>query len=160
MTIASTNPTTGEIVRTFSPLTEKEIEARLAKAHEAARTWRRTRFAERAQRLTKAASLLEERKDALGRLMTLEMGKLRKAAVAEIEKCATGCRYYAENGEAHLAPEAVASAAKRSEKRFPPMGPVLAVRPWDFSPWPVFPFAAPARLARDLFSLTHTPPVP
>src|SRR6185503_15458607 len=99
MSIASTNPATGEVVRTFTPHTDAQIEERLAKAAGAARSWRKTAFSERAQRLNRVASLLEERKDALGRLMTVEMGKLRKAAVGEVEKCATACRYYAENAE-------------------------------------------------------------
>ena len=127
MTIATTNPTTGETLKKFTPDSDALIEQKLQKAADAFQKWRGTSFAERAQRLNKAAALLEERKDALGRLMTLEMGKLRKAAVAEIEKCANGCRYYAENAERHLAPEEVETDAKRSQKRFQPLGPVLAV---------------------------------
>src|SRR6266478_3738266 len=91
MTIASTNPATGETLKTFSPDSEGFIEEKLRKAAVAAKQWRRTTFAERAQRMSRAAVLLEQRKDALARLMTLEMGKLRKAGVAEIEKCAAGC---------------------------------------------------------------------
>src|SRR2546422_4199811 len=147
MTIASTNPATGETLKTFPPDSDAVIEQKLEKAASAAKQWRRTSFAERAQRMSRAAAILEQRKDALGRLMTLEMGKLRKAALAEIAKCASGCRYYAENAERHLAPEAVQTDARRSEKRFQPLGPVLAVMPWNFPFWQVFRFAAPALMA-------------
>src|SRR3989442_12738031 len=116
MTIASTNPATGETLKTFPPDSDAVIEQKLEKAASAAKQWRRTSFAERAQRMSSAAAILEQRKDALGRLMTLEMGKLRKAALAEIEKFANGCRYYAENAEAHLPPEAAQTAPGPPEK--------------------------------------------
>ena len=138
MTIASTNPATGETLKTFPPDSDGVIEEKLRKAAAAAKQWRRTTFAERAQRMSRAAVLLEQRKDALARLMTLEMGKLRKAGVAEVEKCGTGCRYYVENAERHLAPEPVQTDARRSEKRFQPLGPVLAIMPWNFPFWQVF----------------------
>src|SRR3954463_5017301 len=160
MTIATVNPFTGETVKTFPPDSDLVIEQKLQKAATAARQWRRTSFADRAQRMTRAASLLEQRKDALGRLMTLEMGKLRKAAIAELEKCANGCRYYAENAERHLAPESVQTDAKRSEKRFQPLGPVLAVMPWNFPFWQVFRFAAPALMAGNVGLLKHSSNVP
>ncbi|HZX94758.1 MAG TPA: NAD-dependent succinate-semialdehyde dehydrogenase [Myxococcales bacterium] len=160
MTIATVNPFTGETVKTFPPDSDLVIEQKLQKAATAARQWRRTSFADRAQRMTRAASLLEQRKDALGRLMTLEMGKLRKAAIAELEKCANGCRYYAENAERHLAPESVQTDAKRSEKRFQPLGPVLAVMPWNFPFWQVFRFAAPALMAGNVGLLKHASNVP
>ena len=160
MTIATTNPATGETLKTFTPDSDPLIEEKLSKASRAFEGWRRTRFAERAQRLSRVAALLEDRKDALGRLMTLEMGKLRKAAVAEVEKCASGCRYYAENAERHLAPETVQSDARRSEKRFQPLGPVLAVMPWNFPFWQVFRFAAPATMAGNVGLLKHASMVP
>src|SRR3954453_18791719 len=155
MTIASTNPATGETLKTFSADSDSVIEEKLRKAAAAAKTWRKTPFAERSQRLAKAAAILEQRKDALGRLMTLEMGKLRKAGIGEIEKCANGCRYYAENAERHLAPEPVQTDARRSEKRFQPLGPVLAVMPWNFPFWQVFRFAAPALIAGNVGLLKH-----
>ncbi|TMA10987.1 MAG: aldehyde dehydrogenase family protein, partial [Deltaproteobacteria bacterium] len=160
MTIASVNPATGETVKTFPPDSDAVIEQKLEKAAAAASRWRRTSFAERSQRLARAAALLEQRKDALGRLMTLEMGKLRKAAIAEVEKCANGCRYYAENAERHLAPEPVQTDARRSEKRFQPLGPVLAVMPWNFPFWQVFRFAAPALMAGNVGLLKHASSVP
>src|SRR3954465_9947275 len=160
MTIATVNPFTGETVKTFPPDSDLVIEQKLQKAATAARQWRRTSFADRAQRMTRAASLLEQRKDALGRLMTLEMGKLRKAAIAELEKCANGCRYYAENAERHLAPESVQTDARRSEKRFQPLGPVLAIMPWNFPFWQVFRFAAPGLRAGNGGLLKHGSSVP
>jgi succinate-semialdehyde dehydrogenase/glutarate-semialdehyde dehydrogenase len=160
MTIASINPATGETLKTFPPDSDGMIEEKLRKAAAAARLWRRTSFAERAQRLSRAASILDARKDALGRLMTLEMGKLRKAALGEVEKCANGCRYYAENAERHLAPEPVQTDARRSEKRFQPIGPVLAVMPWNFPFWQVFRFAAPALMAGNVGLLKHASSVP
>src|ERR1700731_1320576 len=160
MTIASTNPATGETLKTFSPDSDGVIEEKLRKAAAAAKQWRRTMFAERAQRMSRAAVLLEQRKDALARLMTLEMGKLRKAGVAEVEKCATGCRYYVENAERHLAPEPVQTDARRSEKRFQPLGPVLAIMPWNFPFWQVFRFAAPALMAGNVGLLKHASNVP
>src|SRR5256885_1985433 len=160
MTIASTNPATGETLRSSPPDSDAVIEQKLEKAASAAKQWRRTSLAERAQRMSRAAAILEQRKDALGRLMTREMGKLRKAALAEIEKCASGCRYYAENAERHLAPESVQTDAKRSEKRFQPLGPVLAVMPWNFPFWQVFRFAAPALMAGNVAVLKHASNVP
>ena len=160
MTIASTNPATGETLKTFSADSDGVIEDKLRKAAAAAKQWRKTTFAERAQRMSRAAVLLEQRKDALARLMTLEMGKLRKAGVGEIEKCATGCRYYVENAERHLAPEPVPTDARRSEKRFQPLGPVLAIMPWNFPFWQVFRFAAPALMAGNVGLLKHASNVP
>ncbi|MGZ6125990.1 MAG: NAD-dependent succinate-semialdehyde dehydrogenase [Myxococcales bacterium] len=160
MTIATINPATGETLKTFPPDSDGVIERKLERAAVAAKVWRRTSFAERAQFLSRAASILDARKDALGRLMTLEMGKLRKAALGEIEKCANGCRYYAENAERHLAPEPVKTDARRSEKRFQPIGPVLAVMPWNFPFWQVFRFAAPALMAGNVGLLKHASSVP
>src|SRR4051812_967967 len=160
MTIASTNPATGETFKTFSADSESMIEEKLRKAATAARQWRKTSFTERSQRMSRVAALLEQRKDALGRLMTLEMGKLRKAAVGEVEKCASGCRYYAENAERHLAAEVVQTDARRSEKRFQPLGPVLAIMPWNFPFWQVFRFAAPALMAGNVGLLKHASNVP
>ncbi len=160
MTIATTDPATGKTIKTFPPDSDAAIDEKLAKAAAVAAQWRKVAFAERSQRMSRAAALLEQRKDALGRLMTLEMGKLKKAAAAEIEKCAAGCRYYAENAERHLAPEPVQTDAKRSEKRFQPLGPVLAIMPWNFPFWQVFRFAAPALMAGNVGLLKHASNVP
>ena len=144
MSVATTNPATGEVVRKFEPHSAAEVGQKVKVAFAASQSWRKASFAERARRMSRAAALLEERKDALARLMTLEMGKLHKAGVGEIEKCASGCRYYAENAERHLAPEPVQTDARRSEKRFQPLGVVLAVMPWNFPLWQVFRAAIPA----------------
>src|ERR1700693_5613062 len=141
MAIATTNPTTGEVVKSFEPLTSAQIEQKLQLAATGFRNHRRTSFADRAAKMTRAAEILETEKDECAHLMTLEMGKTLKAAVAEALKCATGCRYYAENAEKFLADEIVETAAKRSFIRYLPIGPVLAVMPWNFHFWQVFRFA-------------------
>src|SRR5471032_3334269 len=160
MTIASVNPKTGKTEKTFEAHSPEQVEAILAKAAKAFTSWRKTSFQDRAVKMRKAGALLEERKDALGKLMTLEMGKLRKAAVAEVEKCAGACRYYAETAEQHLAPEKVETDARRSEKRFQPLGTVLAVMPWNFPFWQVFRFAAPGLMAGNVGLLKHSSNVP
>jgi succinate-semialdehyde dehydrogenase / glutarate-semialdehyde dehydrogenase len=158
--IASINPATGETLRTFSPLDEAEIEARLARADTAYRAYRRTAFGDRARWLTAAAEILEGERDALGRIMTLEMGKPIAAARAEAAKCATACRYYAEHGERLLADEPVEAGAGRAFLRYQPIGPVLAVMPWNFPFWQVFRFAAPALMAGNVGLLKHASNVP
>lgn len=160
MTIASVNPATGETLRTFDPHSEVEIEAKLAAAQRAYQRLRRLPVAERAARLSRAGEILEAEKDTLGRLMTLEMGKPIRAAVAEAEKCAWVCRHYAENAEQMLAPEPVATGARRSYVLFQPIGPVLAVMPWNFPFWQVFRFAAPALAAGNVGLLKHASNVP
>src|SRR2546428_1875840 len=160
MTIASTNPATGETLKTFPPDSDAVIEQKLEKAASAAKQWRRTSFAERAQRMSRAAALLEQRQKELGRLITIEMGKPIKASMAEVKKCALVCRYYAEHAEEHRGREAVQTDARRSEKRFQPLGPVLAVMPWNFPFWQVFRFAAPALMAGNVGLLKHASNVP
>jgi succinate-semialdehyde dehydrogenase/glutarate-semialdehyde dehydrogenase len=160
MAIASINPTTGETLATFESLTDAELEAKVARAAEAFRAWRRTSFAERAAALVRAAESLENDKDRWGRLMTLEMGKPLAAAIAEAEKCAWACRFYAEHGGRFLAPEPVATDARHSFVRFDPLGVVLAVMPWNFPFWQVFRFAAPALMAGNVGLLKHASNVP
>jgi succinate-semialdehyde dehydrogenase/glutarate-semialdehyde dehydrogenase len=158
--IASINPANGETLRTFEPLSGAEIERRLAIAAAEFPRWRGVPFAERAGRMLKAAQLLEERKQSLGRVMTLEMGKPVNSAVAEAEKCAWVCRYYAENAERFLADESAPTDASRSFVRYEPLGPVLAVMPWNFPFWQVFRFAAPALMAGNVGLLKHASNVP
>ena len=160
MAIESRNPATGEILASYPPLDAQAIEQRLARADAAFRSWRRTDVAERARVLDKAASVLEANADRLGRLMTLEMGKLVGASRDEILKCARGCRYYAEHGAAFLADEDVRTEAVRSYIRYEPMGAVFAVMPWNFPFWQVFRFAAPALMAGNVALLKHAPNVP
>jgi succinate-semialdehyde dehydrogenase/glutarate-semialdehyde dehydrogenase len=158
--IASINPATGETLRTFDPLDDREIDDRLARAAAAYRIYRRTPLADRARWLTAAAAILERERDALGRMMTLEMGKPIGAARAEAAKCATACRYYAEQGEKLLADEPIDTGAGRSFIRYQPIGPVLAVMPWNFPFWQVFRFAAPALMAGNVGLLKHASNVP
>ncbi|HEX3071266.1 MAG TPA: NAD-dependent succinate-semialdehyde dehydrogenase [Thermoanaerobaculia bacterium] len=160
MAIASINPATGETIRTFDALDDAAIEAALARASSAFGVNRARSFAERATRMRRTAELLEERKSDLGRLMTMEMGKPVKAAVAEVVKCATTCRYYAEHAEGYLADEPVKTDAKESFIRYEPLGPVLAVMPWNFPFWQVFRFAAPALMAGNVALLKHASNVP
>lgn len=160
MGIASINPSTGETLKTFATLNATQIEEKLQLAAGVFRTYRQTPFAERAQMMTRAAEILETEKQALGRMMTTEMGKPIKAAVAEAEKCALVCRYYAENAQHHLADQIVETNARKSYVRFQPLGPVLAVMPWNFPFWQVFRFAAPALMAGNVGLLKHASNVP
>jgi Aldehyde dehydrogenase family len=160
MAIATINPATGERVRSFEPLREEQIEAKLQRAAETFREYRRMPFPERARRMTRAAEILEAEKEAFGRLMTTEMGKPVKAAVEEAAKCALGCRFYAENAARFLADEVVETPAMRSFVRYQPLGPVLAIMPWNFPFWQVFRFAAPALMAGNVGLLKHASNVP
>jgi succinate-semialdehyde dehydrogenase/glutarate-semialdehyde dehydrogenase len=160
MAIATVNPATGEVIKTFEPLSEAQIEQKLQLAAAAFRVHRQTSFADRAAKMMRAAAILEQEKDECARLMTLEMGKPIKAAVGEALKCATGCRYYAENAERFLADEVIETGAKRSFIRYLPIGPILAVMPWNFPFWQVFRFAAPALMAGNVGLLKHASNVP
>ena len=160
MAIATIDPTTGETVRTFEALDEPEIEKKLQRSVEAFRRNRRRSFAERASRMRKTAEALDRRQNEFGRLMTLEMGKTLKAAVAEVKKCALACRYYADHAQEFLADEAVPTEAEQSFIRYEPIGPVLAVMPWNFPFWQVFRFAAPALMAGNVGLLKHASNVP
>jgi succinate-semialdehyde dehydrogenase / glutarate-semialdehyde dehydrogenase len=160
MSIASINPANGEVLRTFEPLTAEQIDRRLQLADSAFRTHRQTSFSDRASKIVRAAEILEKEKDECAHLMTLEMGKPLKAAVAEALKCATGCRYYAENASKFLADEIVDTGAKRSFIRYLPIGPILAIMPWNFPFWQVFRFAAPALMAGNVGLLKHASNVP
>jgi len=160
MPIATINPATGQTVRTFQPLSDEQLEARLQCAADAYRRHRRTTFAERSRMMLKAAEILESEKEALGRLMVTEMGKPLKAAIEEAAKSAWGCRYYAENAERFLADEEVKTTASRSYVTWQPIGPVLAIMPWNFPFWQVFRFAAPALMAGNTALLKHASNVP
>jgi succinate-semialdehyde dehydrogenase/glutarate-semialdehyde dehydrogenase len=160
MAIATTNPATGEVIRTFEPLTPAQIEAKLQLAADAFKRHRRTSFPERAAKMTRLAEILEKDKDDCAHLMTLEMGKPLKAAVAEAMKCASGCRYYAQNAEKFLADELIETGARRSFVRYLPSGPILAIMPWNFPFWQVMRFVAPALMAGNVGLLKHASNVP
>jgi succinate-semialdehyde dehydrogenase/glutarate-semialdehyde dehydrogenase len=160
MPIASIDPATGDSLRSYDALTDDELEAKLRRADEAFRAYRRTSLADRARWLTRAAEILEAEKRELGELMTREMGKPLAAAVAEAEKCAWACRYYAENGERFLADEEVETDATRSWISYRPIGPVLAIMPWNFPFWQAFRFIAPALMAGNVGLLKHASNVP
>ena len=160
MTIASVNPANGETLREFSAHTEQEIEEKLAIAERAFRLYRTTALAERAAILFRAADLLSADAETLARIITLEMGKPIGAARDEVLKCATGCRYYAENGPGFLEEEVIQTAAAHSSVRWQPLGAVLAIMPWNFPFWQVFRFAAPALMAGNVCLLKHASNVP
>ena len=160
MAIATINPATGQLVKAFEPLTDSQIEAKLQLAAATFPAFRKLTFAERAVMMNKAASILESDKEDLGRLMTLEMGKTFRSAVDEAVKCAWACRYYADNAEAFLADEEVATNAKRSYVKYQPMGVILAIMPWNFPFWQVFRFIAPGLMAGNVGLLKHASNVP
>ena len=160
MPIASINPATGETVKTYEPHNEAQIEQRLQVAAEVLKTYRTTSFSDREAWLNRAADILEEDKNDFAQMMTLEMGKPIKGAIGEVEKCAWVCRYYAENARQQLADQVVETNASRSYIHFQPLGPVLAVMPWNFPFWQVFRFAAPALMAGNVGLLKHASNVP
>ena len=160
MAIASLNPATGEKLKDFSPFDDAEIEKRLSRAAKAFRNYRRTTFTDRSVLLEAVGELLFQEKQKFAQIITLEMGKLFRASVEEIEKCARGCRFYAENGERFLEDEPAQTDAAESYVQYQPLGPVLAIMPWNFPFWQVFRFAAPALLAGNVGLLKHASNVP
>ena len=163
MAIATTNPATGEVLKTFEPLTEAQIDERLARAAAGFEQLRRTSYQQRAGWLRAAAGILEAETDDIARLMTTEMGKTLAAARAEVAKCASACRFFAEHAEQFLADEpadAQAVGAARAYARYQPLGPVLAVMPWNFPLWQAMRFAAPALMAGNVGLLKHASNVP
>jgi succinate-semialdehyde dehydrogenase/glutarate-semialdehyde dehydrogenase len=160
MTIATVNPNTGKSVRNFKAYSPAQIDECIDRAVAAYRTHRRTSFPERTERMRKAAGILDKKRRELGQLMTLEMGKPFKAGIAEAEKCATACRYYADNAERFLADEPVEMEGGKAWVAFQPIGVVLAVMPWNFPFWQVFRFAAPALMAGNVGILKHASNVP
>jgi succinate-semialdehyde dehydrogenase / glutarate-semialdehyde dehydrogenase len=158
--IASINPATGQTIRTFSPISDQELEAKLQRAADEYEEHRRTPIRERTRMLGRAAEILESEKDDFGRLMVMEMGKTLKAAVEEAAKCAWGCRYYAENAERFLTDDPVETGPAHTFITYQPIGPILAVMPWNFPFWQVFRFAAPALAAGNVGLLKHASNVP
>ena len=155
MAIASINPATGEKLKEFSAFDDAEIEKRLSRAEKAFKSYRRTTFTERAELLHAVSELLFQETKTFAEIITLEMGKLFRDSVAEIEKCARGCRFYAENGARFLEEEPAQTDAAESYVEYQPLGAVLAVMPWNFPFWQVFRFAAPALIAGNVGLLKH-----
>ncbi|WP_328832907.1 NADP-dependent succinic semialdehyde dehydrogenase [Streptomyces sp. NBC_00252] len=166
MPIATVNPANGETLKTYEAMGAEEIERRLQLAEATFRTYRTSAFAERARLMHRAADLLDEDQQDIGRIMTTEMGKPVKQARAEAAKCAKSMRWYADHAEELLADEQPAAAdvkdsgGSRALVRYRPLGPVLAVMPWNFPLWQVIRFAAPALMAGNVGLLKHASNVP
>jgi succinate-semialdehyde dehydrogenase / glutarate-semialdehyde dehydrogenase len=160
MSIASINPTTGETLKSYPALTSEQIEQALSQAQSAFEAYPATTFEQRRQWMHRAADVLLAQKENFAKVMTLEMGKTLKSAIAEVEKCALGCRYYADEAEGFLRDEPAQSDASSSYVRFLPMGIVLAVMPWNFPFWQVFRAAAPALMTGNPMLLKHASNVP
>ncbi len=155
MALISINPATGKVLKTYTELTWTATEAILTQVQEAFLAWRETSFKVRAEKLNQAAAILRQERDAFGRLMAEEMGKPMQQALAEVEKCAWVCEYYADHGEAFLADQPIDTDASKSYVTFQPIGIVLAIMPWNFPFWQVFRFAAPTLMAGNAGVLKH-----
>ena len=160
MAIATINPATGQLLKTFDPLSDSQVDEKIRRAAEVFPKFRKLTFAERAQMMRKAADILEAEKDGIARLMTTEMGKTLRSAADEAAKCAWVCRYYAECAEGFLADEVIQTNASRSYVRYQPLGPILVVMPWNFPFWQVFRFIAPGLMAGNVGLLKHASNVP
>src|SRR5688500_12318334 len=158
--IATVNPATGETLQTFSATSEREVDERLTADKRAFRGQRRTAIAKRSRLMLRAAKILESEKAKFGRLMTIEMGKPIGAAIAEAEKCALACRYYAERAESFLTDEPADVQGGKAWVSFQPLGVVLAVMPWSFPFWQVIRWAAPSLMAGNVGGLKHASNVP
>jgi succinate-semialdehyde dehydrogenase/glutarate-semialdehyde dehydrogenase len=160
MSIASVNPATGAVLQTFVPISQDEINQKLATSEETFQKYRKTSFSDRSKWMFNTAEILDSENEGLGKLMAMEMGKPLKAAKEEAAKCAWVCRFYAENAERFLSDEAVQTNASHSYVHYQPLGPILAVMPWNFPFWQVFRFAAPALMAGNVALLKHASNVP
>src|ERR1700732_3504117 len=160
MAIATINPATGQVLKTFEALTDSQVDQKIERAAKAFPAFHKLPFAERARMMIKAAEILENEKDSLGRLMTTEMGKTLRSAEEEAVKSAWGCRYYAEHAERFLADEVVETPASRSFIRYQPLGIILVVMPWNYPFWQVFRFIAPGLMAGNVGLLKHASNVP
>ncbi|MCX2680031.1 NAD-dependent succinate-semialdehyde dehydrogenase [Galbibacter sp. EGI 63066] len=153
--IHSINPYTDKKIYSFSELTDEEVSLKTDRADDAFSTWKNTSLEERAKLMFNAAKVLREHKTDYAKTISMEMGKPVKQAVAEIEKCAWVCEYYAENAEPFLADESIVTDAHKSYAKFEPLGVILAVMPWNYPFWQVFRFAAPALMAGNAAVLKH-----
>ena len=160
MAIQSINPATGEVVKTFQPHNTEEVNAKINAAEETFKKWREVNFEERARLMHKQADILENEAEKYARLITLEMGKPLKDAVAEVKKCAKACRYYADNAKDFLKDEQIETEASKSMIAFEPLGVILAIMPWNFPFWQAYRFLAPALMAGNVGLLKHASNVP
>ncbi len=160
MAIATVNPATGQLVKSFEPMPDSQIEEKIQRAVLTFPKFRSLSFAERAGMMKKAGDILESEKNELAALMTTEMGKTLRSAVDEAAKCAWACRYYAEHAERMLADEVVATTASRSFIRYQPLGVILVVMPWNYPFWQVFRFIAPGLMGGNVGLLKHASNVP
>ncbi len=156
----SINPTNGDVIQTFEIYSEKGVEKIINSVDKTWSKWRSTSFFHRSQIMQNLSSLLKTKKEELARLMALEMGKVIKEGVAEIEKCAWVCDYYAQNTEAFLESETIVTEASRSFVSFQPLGTILGIMPWNFPFWQVFRFAVPTVMAGNTAVLKHASNVP
>jgi succinate-semialdehyde dehydrogenase/glutarate-semialdehyde dehydrogenase len=160
MTFHSINPSNGEPLATYEEMQPQEVQDIIGKVHDEYLAWRRTHFDQRASLMHKAAEILRKKARDYGRLMALEMGKPIRDGIAEAQKCAVGCDFYADNAERFLSRETVSTEARKSFVTFNPIGVVLAVMPWNFPFWQVFRFAAPGLMAGNAAVLKHASNVP
>jgi len=160
MAFVSTNPATGEIVATYDNMSEAQIEAALAAAMSAHKTLKAWPMEDRRAAMHRIADILEEESEELGAIITLEMGKTLKSAIAEVKKCAMGCRYYADNAADMMADEIIKATASTTYKTYLPMGPIMVVMPWNYPLWQVYRFVGPALMAGNTGLLKHASNVP
>ena len=163
MAIATINPATGETVKTYDEMSEADVERCLAAAAAAHVSYRLTSFDARAGWMRRAADILDDEQDQIAAMMTTEMGKTLAAARQEVAKCAAACRYYATHASGFLTDEAADSRAVGAERayvKYQPLGPVLAIMPWNFPLWQAMRFAAPALMAGNVGLLKHASNVP
>src|ERR1700726_3451649 len=160
MAIASINPATGQVIKTFEALTDSQVDQKIERAAKVFPAFHKLPFAERARMMIKAAEILENEKESLARLMTTEMEKTLRSAEEEAVKSAWGCLYYAEHAERFLADEVVETPASRSFIRYQPLGVILVVMPWNYPFWQVFRFIAPGLMAGNVGILKHASNVP
>lgn len=160
MSIQTINPAVNEVVKSYTPLTDYEVKEIIEAVQNEWLQWKNIEYNVRAEKLIKASQILLSEKEYFGKIITLEMGKPLKQAIAEVEKCSWVCKYYAENAEKILSKEIIGTDATESYVRFDPLGIVLAVMPWNFPFWQVFRFAAPALMAGNVGLLKHASNVP
>ena len=151
----SVNPATGQVIEEFLPHTGADMEQRLTRAQETYRQWRTTTFSERGELFRNLAQLLRDRSDRYARRMTAEMGKPIAQARSEAEKCAWVCDYFADNAATFLEDKHIETDATDSRVQYEPLGPILAIMPWNFPFWQVFRFAAPTLMAGNVAILKH-----